>query len=92
MNIDERNARLEQQIHAYVNGKLDPRQKDAFWKQLLKYPHYLDYLKVECLLKEMADKESPNNPDSSNTERDEKGIVFSEWINLALIMIIILAF
>lgn len=92
MNDQKRNLRIEKLIAAYVAGKLNRSEKSELWNLLELYPHYEKHLKLEVLIRNMADQSVEFSNDSCYIEQTQtpddpqptkKGNAKSFWFSIA---------
>ncbi|PAU94709.1 hypothetical protein CK503_04340 [Aliifodinibius salipaludis] len=69
-----RDIELEQEIDAYVKGKLSEEEAQQLWKKLLQRPDYIDLLKTELAVKSILEKRSSSN---NSTSAKESSIIYS---------------
>lgn len=84
-----RDLELEQQIDAYIKGKLTEEEAQRLWEELLKNPEYIELLNTELGIKSiLAEQSASNSDDDANDDVEEAGIVYSirkykSWIAAA---------
>jgi tetratricopeptide (TPR) repeat protein len=74
MNKMSRDIELEQEIDAYVKGKLSEEEAQRLWEKLLQHPGYIELLKTELGVKSILKKRSSS---SNSTPDEENGIIYS---------------
>ena len=57
-----RDIELEKRMDAYIKGRLDNREAEELWVELLQRPDYIEYLQTELAVKAILDQPSSGNP------------------------------
>jgi tetratricopeptide (TPR) repeat protein len=87
MNNMSRDLELEQQIDAYLKGKLNEEEAHELWAKLLERPDYIELLETELGVKSILTERSVNN-ESDTSSAEEQSIIYhlkasKKWIAAA---------
>ena len=87
MNNMSRDLELEQQIDAYIKGRLSEEEAQQLWEELIKQPEYIDLLETELGVKSILAKQSSGDEDQSSSA-EEASILYrfkssKKWIAAA---------
>jgi len=53
MSTEEKNIRLTQKIHTFLDGELNPEEQDLFWEEMLVNPEIYEKVKFEASLRKV---------------------------------------
>ncbi|NGP87064.1 tetratricopeptide repeat protein [Fodinibius halophilus] len=88
MNKISRDLELEQQIDAYIKGKLTEEQAEALWEKLLLHPQYIELLETELGVQSILDESASTDTSENSSEVNDETIIYSmqrswKWIAAA---------
>lgn len=88
MNNNSRDLELEQQIDAYIKGKLSEEEAHKLWEKLLLRPDYVELLETELGVKSILQSRSSDYSATDAPEVEERATVYRlkqswKWIAAA---------
>ena len=88
MHKMSRDLELEQQIDAYIKGKLSEKEADELWEKLLLRPDYLELLETELSVKSILEDRAVEKTSTNDSKAEERAAIYSlrkswKWIAAA---------